>query len=76
MQRLSKNCKDLLQLAQTCMALEEICVMLLSKAFTASHSEWERTKKVKFDLTPLASSTMHVNTLRPRITIVTSFVWA
>ena len=49
---------------------------ILSKAFTAGQSGGEQTKKVKFDLSPLASSTMYVNTLRPRITIVTSFVWA
>ena len=51
-----------------------IC-LILSKALTAPQAGGEHEKKINFEFDPLASSTMYVNTLSPRIMIITSFVW-
>ena len=48
----------------------------LSEALLASQTRGEQTKIFKFEFAPLASSTMYANTLRPRILVLTSFVWS
>ena len=48
----------------------------LSEAVPLSQPRGEQTKILKFEFAPLASSTMHANTLRPRILVLTSFIWS
>ena len=48
----------------------------LSEAVPLSQPRGEQTKILKFEFAPIASSTMYANTLRPRILVLTSFVWS
>ena len=54
----------------------EVEIVILSEALLASQPRGEQTKILKFEFAPLASSTMYANTLRPRILVLTSFVWS
>ena len=49
---------------------------LLSKATPGPQPGGEQTKISKIEFDPLGPSTMHVNTLRPGILVLSLFVWS
>ena len=48
----------------------------LSKATPGPQTVGEQTKISKIEFDPLGPSTMHVNTLRPEILVLSLFVWS
>ena len=51
-------------------------ITVLSKATPGPQPGGEQTKISKIEFDPLGPSTMHVNTLRPGILVLSSFVWS
>ena len=56
--------------------LKRLFIHFLSKATPGPQPGGEQTKISKIEFDPLSPSTMHVNTLRPGILVLSLFVWS